>query len=151
MHAYLTPFRRLESATAAGSLLLTVLGILSFLAGSLSNGAQGSVLGLCLIFTVPACLLFCFSMSRVKIGDLLGAVILSVIGGFIMVAAAIAAAIAAAYANPCFEIAKCMRGPTFAYLSLIAAIIAFLLTGALGLFISPAAMGIAAHRRGART
>jgi hypothetical protein len=147
MHVHLTLSRRTARASARASLVLTVLGTASFIAGSFAYHALGSVLGLCLIFTVPACVLFLFSLSRVQMGNLSRAIIFSVIGGAIMVAAAIGAAIASAYANPCFEIAPCTRGPNFAYPALIAAMIAFLITAALGLLVSPAALGFASQRR----
>jgi hypothetical protein len=147
MHAHSKPSRRVARDSAIASLLLTILGTVSFLAGSFSYHALGSVLGLCLVFTVPAGLLFFFCISRVQTGNFHGAITLSVIGGCIMVIAAIAAAIASAYANPCFEIARCTRGPTFTYGALVAAMIAFLITATLGLFVSPAGLGLAAHRR----
>jgi hypothetical protein len=147
MHAHAKPSRRGARASATASLLLTVLGTISFITGSFSDHALGSVLGLCLVFSLPAGLLFLFCMWRVQAGNLLGAIISSMTGGIIMVVAAIAAAIASAYSNPCFEIARCTRGPTFAYLAQIAAMIAFLCAAAFGLFIAPAVVGLAIHRR----
>lgn len=151
MHAHSELSWRVAQDSVLASLLLTILGTGSFLSGRFSYHALGSVLGLCLVFTVPAGLLFFFCISRGHTGNLRGAITLSVIGGSIMVIAAIAAAIASAYANPCFELARCTRGPTFASAALIAAMIAFLCTAALGLFVSPAALGLAAHRRRAST
>jgi hypothetical protein len=151
MHTHSRPSRRVARDSALASLLLTILGTVIFLAGSFSDHALSSALGLCLVFTVPASLLFSVCISRVRTGNLRGAVILSIIGGSIMVIAAIAAAIAAAYANPCFELARCTRGPTVAYLTLITAMIMFMCTAALGLFVSPVALGFAAHRRRAST
>lgn len=129
------------------SLLLTVLGSLGFFAGSLADDAQGSVLGACLISTVPAGLLFLSSMSRVRVGGFLQTTLMSIVGALVMVVTAIATAISNAYANPSFEIARCTKAPTFAYLSLTANMIAFLITAVLGLFITPTVLGVAAWRR----
>jgi hypothetical protein len=129
---------------ATASLLLTILGTVIFLAGSFSEHALGSALGLCLVFTVPAGLLFSFCMFRVQTGNLRGAITLSVVGGSIVAIAAAMAATASAYANPCFEIARCSQGASFGYGALLAAMSDFLVTAALGLFVSPIALGFAA-------
>jgi ABC-type glycerol-3-phosphate transport system permease component len=107
MHAHSRPSWRVARDSALASLLLTILGTVIFLAGSFSDRALSSALGLCLVFTVPASLTYSVCISRVRTGNLGVAIMLSIIGGSIVVIAAIAAAIAAAYANRCFELARC--------------------------------------------
>jgi hypothetical protein len=103
MQAYLTSYQRLARTLVAASLGLVVTGTLSFVAGSRAYYAQDSVLATYLTFVVPTFLLFLYSMSRVRNGEFLRAVLVSIVGGLLMIVAAISAAIFSAYASPCFE------------------------------------------------
>lgn len=147
IHAHRSSIRRIPYTGPMLSVVLTVFGTLSFVVGSIDQHALGSILGACLLFTVPASLLFSWSVVRMRAEDVFGAILASLIAGLFMVVAAIAAAISSAYANPCFGLARCTRGQSFGSLSLITAMVAFLLAAALGLFITPTVFSLVRRRR----
>lgn len=142
--------QRVARVSTTASVVLGVVGTLDFATAGIADHIQTSFLALTLAFAVPACLLFLYSGLQARTADLHSATLVSIVGGLIMVVDLIAAALSSAYANPCFEIAHCTRGLSFSYVAFNVAIILFLVTAVLGLFVSPLAISGSAHRRRAR-
>ena len=135
---------RVAQVTVVSSSALAAAGILTFLAGEF---AQGYDVVVALILGIPTCLLFVYAARRLQMRDFSRAAIVCVVAGLLTLAEVILAGLSAGYADPCFEIAHCTRGPTFGYVALTGATIVFVLGGVLGLVVSPIAIGFAAWRR----
>jgi hypothetical protein len=135
---------RVAQVSVVCSSALAAAGVLTFLAGGFAQGYDAVV---ALFVGLPACVLFIYAARRVQAHDFSRAAIVSIVGGLLTLAAVILAGLSAGYADPCFEIAHCTRGPTFGYVALTGATFVFALGGALGLLISPIAIGFAGWRR----
>jgi hypothetical protein len=139
--------QRVAQIAVVCSSALAAAGVLVFLAGGLAHG-QGSDVVAALVFGLPACLLFMYAARCVQTRDFSRAAIVCIGGGLLTVAEIILVGLSAAYSDPCFGVARCTRGPTFAYVALTGATIVFVLAGGLGLVISPVAIGLAQWRHG---
>lgn len=124
---------------------LAAAGALIFVAGGLAH-AQGSDVVAALVFGLPASVLFMYATRRVQLRDFSRAAIVCLVGGLLTVAEIILVGLSAAYSDPCFGIRHCTHGPTFSYVALTGATIVFVLAGALGLVVSPLAIGLACWR-----
>jgi hypothetical protein len=145
-----TAVQRVAQVSTTASLILGIVGTIAFSAAGLADHIQTSFLAGTLAFAVPGCLLFLYSGLQTRTKNFLSATLVSIVGGLIMLVDLIAAALSSAYANPCFEIAHCTRSSSFAYVAFNVAIILFLVTAVLGLFVSPLAVSGSARRRRAR-
>ncbi len=139
---------RVAQIAVVCSSALAAAGVLIFVAAGLAH-SQGSDVVAALVFGLPAGVLFMYSARRVQAQDFLRAALVCLVGGLLTVTVIILVGLSAAYADPCFGIAHCTRGPTFSYVALTGATIVFVLAGALGLVISPVAIGVAQWRRAA--
>jgi hypothetical protein len=137
---------RVAQIAVVCSSALTAAGVVVFIAGGLAH-SQGSDVVAALVFGVPACVLFMYAARRLQTRESARAAIACIVGGFLTATQIILVGLSAAYSDPCFGIAHCTRKPTFAYVALTGATIVFVLAGALGLVISPVAIGFARVRR----
>jgi len=139
--------RRIAWFIILASGCLAAVGTIISVAGSVSAGWQLSGAFVSFIPGTAATLLFFHAAWRGRAGEFLGASLVSIVGGLLTAFDTFVGALSAGYANPCFEIAHCTRGPTLAYVALTIAAVAFLAATLLGVVISPAALVFAGWRR----
>ena len=97
-------------------------------------------------FGLPICLLYVYAARRLQARDFARAALVCIVGGLLNLAEIILVGLTAPYADPCFEVAHCTRGPTFGYIALTGSTIVFVLAGVLGLVIGPLAITFARWR-----
>jgi hypothetical protein len=139
---------RVAQTVVICSSALAAAGLLLYLVGAFSKGYDVVV---AFSFGLPICLVYVYAARRLRSRDFTRAALVCFVGGLLTLAEIILVGLSAPYADPCFEVAHCTRGPTFAYVALTGATIVFVLTGVLGLVISPVAITFSAWRWGKRT
>ncbi len=137
----------LARVVVLASSMLAAAGTLVFVIAGLAHG-QGSDVVAALVFGAPACALLLFAARRLQGRNFLLSGISTFVAGVLMVAVVILAGVSASYADPCFEVARCKKSPTFAYIALTGATVTYVLAGFLSLVVGPVATGLAAaiHR-----
>ena len=138
---------RVAQVSVVTSSALAAAGVVIFVLAGLAH-RQGSDVVAALVFGLPACAIFVFSAQNVHQRNFARAAIVCVVGGLLMLVQIILVGLSAAYADPCFEVTRCTRGPTFVYVALTAATIVFVFATVLGLLISPATIAFARWRAG---
>jgi hypothetical protein len=122
---------------------LAAAGLLLYLVGAFSQGYDVLV---AFSFGLPICLLYVYAARRLRARDFTRASLVCFVGGLLTLAEIILVGLTAPYADPCFEVAHCTRGPTFTYIALTGATIVFVLAGVLGLMIGPLAITVSHWR-----